>query len=158
MNHMVLIRRLLADLSLWLIVAGAFLSVYVATFAVPSTAIVPHLGFVAALWLGLAALRILALEADQQARAVAAAEHLLALAKNRYQAGITTYLEVVTAQSAALSNQRAAVQLLTRRMAASVGPVEALGGGWRESDLPSRDAILARGSPPAAAAPAAATR
>jgi len=98
---------------------------------------------------GLAALRILAQEADQQARAVAAAEHLLALSKNRYQAGITTYLEVVTAQSAALANERAAVQLLTRRMTASVGLLGALGGGWRESDLPSRDAILARVSAPA---------
>jgi hypothetical protein len=65
----------------------------------------------------------------------AAADHLLALAKNRYQAGITTYLEVVIAQSAALANQRTAVQLLTRRMTASVSLLEALGGGWRESDL-----------------------
>jgi len=105
---------------------------------------------------GLAAQSVLGREADQQARAVAAAEHLLALAKNRYQAGITTYLEVVTAQSAALANERAAVQLLTRRMTASVGLLGALGGGWRESDLPSRDAILARVSAPAtrAAAPA----
>jgi len=85
----------------------------------------------------LASLRILAQEADQEAKAVAAADHLLALAKNRYQAGITTYLEVVTAQSAALANQRTAVQLLTRRMTASVSLLEALGGGWRESDLPS---------------------
>jgi len=104
---------------------------------------------------GLAALRIFAEEADQQAKAVAAADHLLALAKNRYQAGITTYLEVVTAQSAALANQRTAVQLLTRRMTASVGLLEALGGGWRESDLPSRDAVLARVSPSVMAAPAA---
>ncbi|HXK08072.1 MAG TPA: efflux transporter outer membrane subunit [Vicinamibacteria bacterium] len=99
---------------------------------------------------GLAALRILAQEADQQAKAVAAAEHLLALSKNRYQAGITTYLEVVTAQSAALSNERTAVQLLTRRMTASVSLLGALGGGWRETDLPSPGAILARAPSPKA--------
>ncbi len=78
----------------------------------------------------LAALRILSEEAGQQADAVAAAERALAMAKNRYQAGVTTYLEVVTAQSTALTNQRAAVDLLTRRMAASVNLVKALGGGW----------------------------
>jgi NodT family efflux transporter outer membrane factor (OMF) lipoprotein len=101
----------------------------------------------------LAALRILAEEADQEAKAVAAADHLLALAKNRYQAGVTTYLEVITAQSAALANRRTAVQLLTRRMTASVSLLKALGGGWRESELPSRAAVLARVSPPATAAP-----
>jgi NodT family efflux transporter outer membrane factor (OMF) lipoprotein len=84
----------------------------------------------------LAALRILSEEATQQAEAVAAAERSLTLAKNRYQGGITTYLEVVSAQSAALTNERTAVDLLTRRMVASVGLVRALGGGWRSSDLP----------------------
>jgi NodT family efflux transporter outer membrane factor (OMF) lipoprotein len=80
----------------------------------------------------LAALRILAEEATQQADAVADAERSLALAMNRYQAGITTYLEVITAQGAALANERTAVDVLTRRMTASVNLVKALGGGWRE--------------------------
>jgi NodT family efflux transporter outer membrane factor (OMF) lipoprotein len=80
----------------------------------------------------LAALRILAEEATQQADAVAAAERSLNLAMNRYQAGITTYLEVITAQGAALANERTAVDVLTRRMTASVNLVKALGGGWRE--------------------------
>ncbi len=78
----------------------------------------------------LAALRILAEEAAQQSRAVTAAEHSLTLAKNRYQGGITTYLEVITAQSAALANERTEVDLLTRRMIASVELIRALGGGW----------------------------
>jgi len=94
---------------------------------------------------GLAATRILAEEADQEAVAVAAAERLLALARNRYQGGITTYLEVVTAQNAALANERAAVDLLTRRMTASVGLVKALGGGWDASTLPAPGAVLSRG-------------
>jgi NodT family efflux transporter outer membrane factor (OMF) lipoprotein len=80
----------------------------------------------------LAALRILAEEGAQQADAVAAAERSLALAMNRYQAGITTYLEVITAQGAALADERTAVDVLTRRMTASVNLIKALGGGWRE--------------------------
>ena len=84
----------------------------------------------------LAALRILAAEAQQQTAAVDATDRLLTLAKNRYQAGVTSYLEVTTAQSAAFANQRTAVDLLTRRMLASVSLIKALGGGWRVSDLP----------------------
>ena len=64
------------------------------------------------------------------------AEASLSLATTRYQEGVTTYLEVITAQGAALANQRAAVQTLTRRMTASVLLVKALGGGWKRSDLP----------------------
>ena len=90
----------------------------------------------------------------QQADAVAAAERSLAMAKNQYAAGITTYLQVITAQNAALANESTAVNLLTRRMTASVNLIAALGGGWRESDVPSRDAVLARVATPAAVAPA----
>ena len=85
----------------------------------------------------LAALRILAEEARQQADAVASAERSLALAINRYEAGVTTYLEVITAQSAALANQTTAAAILTRRMTASVLLIKALGGGWTVADLPS---------------------
>jgi NodT family efflux transporter outer membrane factor (OMF) lipoprotein len=93
----------------------------------------------------LSALRVLADEAAQQAIAVTAAERSLALSNNRYRGGITTYLEVITAQAVALANQRTAVDILTRRMSASVNLVKALGGGWRDSDLPPGSAILARG-------------
>jgi NodT family efflux transporter outer membrane factor (OMF) lipoprotein len=102
----------------------------------------------------LSALRVLADEATQEAAAVAAAEHSLTLANNRYQGGITTYLEVITAESAALANERTAVDILTRRMTASVNLVKALGGGWRAEDLPSGGAILSRAG--AAGAPGAA--
>jgi NodT family efflux transporter outer membrane factor (OMF) lipoprotein len=78
----------------------------------------------------LAALRLLALEEKQQAAAVAAAENAVKLAENRYRGGITTYLEVVTAQAIALSNERTAVDIHTRRMVASVNLVKALGGGF----------------------------
>jgi NodT family efflux transporter outer membrane factor (OMF) lipoprotein len=84
----------------------------------------------------LAALRILAEESEQLARAVAAAEHSLAIARNRYLAGTTTYLEVVTAQTVAIANELAAVDLQARRMTAAVNLIKALGGGWRADDLP----------------------
>jgi NodT family efflux transporter outer membrane factor (OMF) lipoprotein len=103
----------------------------------------------------LAALRILDLEATQLADAVTAAERSLTIARNRYQGGVTTYLEVITAQSAALANERAEVDILTRRMTASVNLVSALGGGWSASDLPTGFEILsghgaAPGAPPQA--------
>jgi NodT family efflux transporter outer membrane factor (OMF) lipoprotein len=83
----------------------------------------------------LSTLRILEEEAEQQAKAVQAAEAALLLAINRYKGGITTYLEVVVVQSAALTAERAALDLLTRRMTATVLLIKALGGMWR--DLPT---------------------
>jgi NodT family efflux transporter outer membrane factor (OMF) lipoprotein len=84
----------------------------------------------------LAALRLLEEEAAQQAAAAAAAERSLTIARNRYLAGITTYLEVVTAQVAALNNERSVVQIQVRRLTAAVNLIKALGGGWMTSDLP----------------------
>jgi NodT family efflux transporter outer membrane factor (OMF) lipoprotein len=84
----------------------------------------------------LAALRILSDEATQQAAAVAAAERSLTLAQNRYDGGITSYLEVITAENAALANERTAVDIAARRLIASVNLVKALGGGWRAEELP----------------------
>ena len=83
----------------------------------------------------LSTLRILEEEAAQQARAVQTAEAALLLAINRYKGGITTYLEVVVVQSAALTAERAALDLLTRRMTATVLLIKALGGMW--GDLPT---------------------
>ena len=85
----------------------------------------------------LAALRILDDEAKTQARAVNAAEHSLQLSNNRYRGGVVTYLEVITAQSAALNNERAAVGILRQRMTATVLLIKALGGGWNASSLPA---------------------
>lgn len=78
----------------------------------------------------LAILRILEEEAQQQEKAVQSAEAALLLALNRYKGGVTTYLEVITAQNAALTAARTAVDLSTRRMTASVLLIKALGGGW----------------------------
>ena len=78
----------------------------------------------------LAALRILEEEAAIQAEAVKAAELSLQISLNQYQAGIITYLQVVQAQTAALANQGAVIDVQSRRIAASVLLVKALGGGW----------------------------
>jgi outer membrane protein TolC len=85
-----------------------------------------------------AALRILEHEAQVQNTAVDAAEKYLALANTRYTGGVTSYLEVTTAQSAALSDEITAVNILGRRMVDAVALIEALGGGWDRSALPER--------------------
>ncbi len=84
-------------------------------------------------------LRVLDEEARTQDAAVAAAERSLDQSVNRYKGGLDNYLTVITAQSVALSNQRTAVNLLTRRMTSSVLLVKALGGGWDVSKLPPVD-------------------
>jgi NodT family efflux transporter outer membrane factor (OMF) lipoprotein len=87
----------------------------------------------------LAALHLLEQEANTDAAAVAAAERSLALSKNRYTGGVTTYLEVITAQTTALADERSAVQVSGRRMISSVLLVKALGGGWDASSLAKLD-------------------
>ena len=83
-----------------------------------------------------AALRILEHEAEVQDNAVKAAQKYLELAITRYKGGVTSYLEVTTAQSAALSDEVTAVNILGRRMVDAVTLVQALGGGWDRSALP----------------------
>jgi len=86
----------------------------------------------------LAAVRILEDEAKVQDEAVAAAQRSLDLSTTRYKGGVTSYLEVITAQSAALANEVTAVNILGRRMANTVLLIQALGGGWDRSSLPDR--------------------
>ena len=84
----------------------------------------------------LATLRVLEQQAQAERVAVEAAQQWLELALNRYKGGLVTYLEVITAQSAALQNQSAEVDILRRRMDATVLLIKALGGGWDASKLP----------------------
>lgn len=84
----------------------------------------------------LAALRILEQESRQQDEAVADARESLDVFNNRYKGGVDTYLQVITAQTIALSNERNQVDILRRRMDASVLLVKALGGGWNSASLP----------------------
>jgi outer membrane protein, multidrug efflux system len=97
----------------------------------------------------LAALRILAGEADSTASAVNDAQQAEMIALNRYRNGLVSYLDVVYAQTALLANQRSATQIEGQRMVASVVLVKALGGGWLGVPAPEQTNT-------AAASPAAA--
>ncbi len=92
----------------------------------------------------LAALRILEQEAGVQATAVQAAQRSLDLSNTRYDGGVTSYLEVITAENAALSDEVTAVNILGRRMASAVLLIEALGGGWDRSSLPQHPECCGR--------------
>ena len=84
----------------------------------------------------LAALRILEQEARQQQEATASAQESLQIFTDRYIGGADPYLQVLTAQTIALQNERNDVDILRRRMDASVLLIKALGGGWNISQLP----------------------
>ena len=84
----------------------------------------------------LAALRILAQQAEVQDGAVKAAEEAERLTLNQYEAGTVDYTSVITAQANALSSQQTALGILQNRVAASVALIAALGGGWDTSQLP----------------------
>ncbi|MBI4291567.1 MAG: efflux transporter outer membrane subunit [Betaproteobacteria bacterium] len=83
----------------------------------------------------LAALRILEQEAQVQDEAVKSARLSLELTLNQYKAGTVSYLNVTAAQATALANERTAVDILNRRLAASVLLIKALGGGWSNASL-----------------------
>lgn len=89
----------------------------------------------------LAAARILAQQAEIQARAVEAARLAEQLTLNQYRAGTVDFTSVVTAQANALSNQQTALTILQSRLLASVNLIAALGGGWDTKAMPSRDQV-----------------
>jgi outer membrane protein TolC len=78
----------------------------------------------------LSTLRILSQELQQQNAAVESSQGYLTLANARYKSGIEVYLDVITAQTALLSNQRTVMNLRMQQMTASVQLIKALGGGW----------------------------
>jgi NodT family efflux transporter outer membrane factor (OMF) lipoprotein len=78
----------------------------------------------------LAALRILEQEAAAEAQAVKASQDALDIVNAQYLAGTVDYLQVIISQTTSLTAQRAALDILTRRLVASVLLIEALGGGW----------------------------
>ena len=85
----------------------------------------------------LAVLRVLENEAQQQRATTVSAEQSQSLFETRYEGGVDTYLQVVTWQTAALSNQRNEIDILQRRLNASVLLIKALGGGWDRKSLPA---------------------
>lgn len=84
----------------------------------------------------LAALRVLEQESKVEHGAVASAQRSLDLSKERYQGGVTSYLEVLTAETTLLTNQKTEIDLKTRQFLASVHLIRALGGGWDATQLP----------------------
>ncbi len=94
----------------------------------------------------LAALRILSIEIQQQDRAVTSAERDLSVATDRYRLGIDPYLNVITAQTSLLTNQQTAVNLRMQQMTSTIQLIEALGGGWDTSQLPSGPAVVSNSS------------
>jgi len=91
-----------------------------------------------------AALRILENEAQQQRHAVASSQDSLQIFTNRYKGGVDTYLQVITAQTIELANERNDIDILRRRLDASVLLIKALGGGWNASNLPTFGASSVR--------------
>jgi NodT family efflux transporter outer membrane factor (OMF) lipoprotein len=84
----------------------------------------------------LSGLRILERESGVEQSAVASAQHSFDLSNQRYKGGVTSYLEVLTAEASLLQNQRTAIDLQTRQFVSSVALVRSLGGGWDASQLP----------------------
>jgi NodT family efflux transporter outer membrane factor (OMF) lipoprotein len=98
--------------------------------------------------------RILSVQVQQQDAAVQSAERYLSLATDRYRLGIDPYLNVITAETTLLTNQQSAVNLRTQQMTSAVDLIEALGGGWDRTQLPSGRAVaqVSMPSTPAASA------
>jgi NodT family efflux transporter outer membrane factor (OMF) lipoprotein len=89
----------------------------------------------------LVALRVLQQQAVAQAAAVAAGQRAVEVTLNQYRAGTVAYTSVVTEQTLLLGNQQTALGVQQSRLTASVGLIEALGGGWQAGDLPSGNEI-----------------
>jgi NodT family efflux transporter outer membrane factor (OMF) lipoprotein len=92
----------------------------------------------------LASLRILSQELQQQDAAVKSAQRNLTIAMDRYRVGLDPYLDVIVAQTALLGDQETAVSLRMEQMTSSVQLIEALGGGWDASQLPSAASMIAK--------------
>ncbi len=92
----------------------------------------------------IAALRILEQEMDKQHEAVELSRRSVELTMNQYKAGIVAYLDVITVETTALTNERTMVDLLNKRLSASVLLIKALGGGWDVTQLPDNPAVSER--------------
>ena len=93
----------------------------------------------------LSSLRILEQEAAAQREAVKAAQDSLVVVTNQYRSGIVAYTDVIVAQTTELTNERTALSIEGQRMTAAVLLIEALGGGWDASALPTNDQLAGTG-------------
>jgi NodT family efflux transporter outer membrane factor (OMF) lipoprotein len=85
----------------------------------------------------LATVRILSQQIKQQQGAEQSAQQFVKLETARYETGVDPYIDVVTAQTTLLADQQTLTTLRVQRMTASVQLIEALGGGWDRSQLPT---------------------
>jgi NodT family efflux transporter outer membrane factor (OMF) lipoprotein len=85
----------------------------------------------------LAALRLLAQQAEAAASALKAAREAERVINNQYKAGTVAYTAVIIAETVALNDAEAVVNIRQSQLVASVALIEALGGGWNAADLPS---------------------
>jgi NodT family efflux transporter outer membrane factor (OMF) lipoprotein len=92
----------------------------------------------------LAAARLLGQQRKEQQDAVAAAQRYYALSNIRYKTGVDTYLNVFTAEASLLSNQQTGINIYVQQLTSTVQLIEALGGGWDTSQLPSEKAIAGK--------------
>jgi NodT family efflux transporter outer membrane factor (OMF) lipoprotein len=92
----------------------------------------------------LAAARYLGQQRKEQQDVVVAAQRYYDLANIRYKTGVDTYLNVFTAETSLLSNQQAGINIYVQQMTSTVQLIEALGGGWDTSQLPSEKAVASK--------------
>jgi outer membrane protein TolC len=92
----------------------------------------------------LATLRILTQQIQQQRQVVESAKVALDLETTRYETGIDPYIDVVTEQNTLLAAQQGLAQIEIQRVTASVQLIEALGGGWDRSELPTPQQVTAK--------------
>ena len=96
----------------------------------------------------LAALRVLAQQAEVQEAAVAATRRAVAATLNEYRAGTVAYTSVVTEQTLLLSDEQTALAIRQSRLVATVGLIQGLGGGWQSAALPALSWPLGQPAPP----------
>jgi outer membrane protein TolC len=94
----------------------------------------------------LATVRILSQQILRQQEAVDSSQTFLKLELGRYETGIDPYIDVVTAQITLLTNQQSRTNLQVQQMTASVQLIEALGGGWDKSQLPTSTQVTEKPS------------
>lgn len=91
--------------------------------------------------------RILSTEIQQAQRAQASAESAFTLEKGRYETGLDPYITLLSTQTALLTSRETVVNLQVEQMTSAVQLVEALGGGWDTSQLPTASQVTQK--PPA---------
>ena len=95
----------------------------------------------------IATLRVVSDQINRESQAIEAAQRYLNIATARYQTGLDPYLNVMTAQLTLLSNQQTQVTLRINEMTAAVELVQALGGGWNVSELPTASDVTSKETP-----------